>query len=43
MDVDDEIAAQEPVGDGQGGVKRKAGEDAEPAAKKLRMGMLVSF
>lgn len=36
MDVDDEVT-QGSVGDGQGGVKRKAGEDAESAAKKLRM------
>jgi hypothetical protein len=43
MEVDGDAATQEPVGDGHGGVKRKAGEDAEPAAKKLRMGMLVTL
>ncbi|KAF9778753.1 hypothetical protein BJ322DRAFT_1114093 [Thelephora terrestris] len=37
MEVDGDAATQESVGEGHGGVKRKAGEDAEPAAKKLRM------
>lgn len=43
MDVDEGPTAQGSVGDGSGGVKRKAGEDAEPASKKLRMGMFVTL
>ena len=39
MNVDEDAVAQETIGEGHGGVKRKAGEDAEPASKKLRMGM----
>ena len=42
MDVDENAVAQETVGEGHGGVKRKAGEDAEPASKKLRMGMPIT-
>lgn len=43
MEVDENAPTQEPAGEGHGGVKRKAGEDAEPASKKLRMGMLVTL
>lgn len=43
MDVDEGATMQGPVDEGHGGVKRKAGEDTEPAAKKLRMGMFVTF
>ena len=44
MDVDEDAATQETVGESHGGVKRKAGEDPVTAAKKLRMGMLtISF
>lgn len=43
MEVDENAHTQEPVGEGHGGVKRKAGEDAEPASKKLRMGMLMAL
>lgn len=42
MDVDEDAVAQETTGEGHGGVKRKAGEDAEPASKKLRMGMSIT-
>ena len=41
MDVDEIV--QETTGEGHGGVKRKAGEDAEPASKKLRMGMSITL
>lgn len=41
MDVDVDNIAQETTSEGHGGVKRKAGEDAEPASKKLRMGMFT--
>ena len=43
MDVDDGTFAREPVGEGNGGAKRKAGEISEHAAKKLRMGTFVAF
>ena len=44
MDVDEQGTTQEAVGEGHGGVKRKAGEDAESSSKKLRMGMsMTSF
>lgn len=42
MDVDRDATAQEAVGEGQSGVKRKAGEDTELASKKPKMGMFVS-
>lgn len=42
MDVDEGPTAQGTVGDDSGSVKRKAGEDAEPASKKLRMGMFIA-
>ena len=42
MDVDEDVVAQGTVGEGHGGVKRKAGEDAELASKKLRMGMSIA-
>jgi hypothetical protein len=42
MDVDEDTGAQETMGEGHGGVKRKAGEDAESASKKLRMGMFMT-
>jgi len=42
MDVDEGSVAQETTGQGHGGVKRKAGEDEEPASKKLRMGMSIT-
>ena len=37
MDVDKE------AGEGHSGVKRKVGEDTEPASKKLRMGMFLTI
>jgi hypothetical protein len=44
MDVDEQATTQETAGEGHGGVKRKAGEDAESSSKKLRMGMsMTSF
>jgi hypothetical protein len=42
MDVDEGAVAQGTTGEGHGGVKRKAGEDAELASKKLRMGMSIT-
>lgn len=42
MDVDGDSTAQEAAGEGHGGVKRKADEDAVPAAKKLRIGMFMA-
>ena len=42
MDIDEAAAAQESAGETHGGVKRKAGEDAVPTAKKLRMGMFMT-
>lgn len=42
MDVDEGATAQEAVGEGHGGVKRKAGEDSESASKKLRMGVFIT-
>ena len=41
MDVDEDVV-QGTVGEGHGGVKRKAGEDTELASKKLRMGMSIT-
>jgi hypothetical protein len=43
MDVDGEATAQGTAGEGHGGVKRKAGEDAEPTAKKMRMGVFLTL
>lgn len=43
MDIDEDAAPQGPIDEGHGGIKRKAGEDAEPTAKKLRMGILTEF
>lgn len=43
MDVDENVPSQGPAGEGHGGVKRKAGEDAEPTTKKLRMGMFMTL
>jgi len=42
MDVDSDFAAQGTVGEGHGGTKRKAGEDAVPTAKKPRTGMFMT-
>ena len=42
MDVDEDTAVQETMGEGHGGVKRKAGEDAVSSTKKLRMGMFMT-
>ena len=42
MDVDEDAAAHGTVGEGQGGVKRKAGEDVELTSKKLKMGMFMT-
>jgi len=42
MDVDVDVVAQGAIGEGHGGTKRKAGEDAVSAAKKPRTGMLVT-
>ena len=39
MDVDVGTLAQGAIGEGHGGTKRKAGEDAVSAAKKPRTGM----
>jgi hypothetical protein len=41
MDVDEDAAARGPMDESHGGVKRKAGEDTEPAVKKPRMGMFT--
>ena len=43
MDVDEGATTHETVGEGHGGVKRKAGEDAESASKKLRMGKSITL
>ena len=43
MDVDEDAATQGPGDDGRGGIKRKAGEETEPAAKKPRMGMFMTL
>ena len=40
MDVDGDAAAQGTVGEGHSGIKRKAGDDVDPVAKKPRTGML---
>lgn len=42
MDVDEDAVVRGPIDESHGGVKRKAGEDTEPAVKKLRTGMLVT-
>lgn len=41
MDVDRDAVARGITGEGHGGTKRKAGEDAVSAAKKPRTGMFV--
>ena len=41
MDIDGDAAAQGTVGEGHGGIKRKAGEDVDSVAKKPRTGMFV--
>lgn len=43
MEVDEDASTQGPIDEGHGGVKRKAGGDAEPTAKKLRMGMFTTL
>jgi len=42
MDVDEDATAQGTVGESQGGVKRKAGEDTESTSKKLKIGMAIT-